>query len=131
MLNVKKLLTQILTTLSSMGTRIEGTAQTTQVATNSKTVVNKLTVPKGTWLLIFESALNIGSNHQFQSTISSATGGDYAEEQGGSSLSGIVRHNLCWAVHVTGSTVFTATQYHNAGSTITVNTNEFIAVRIG
>ena len=83
---------------------VYGEAQTTTVANTTKTNVNKLVLDEGTWLVVFDSAINnIGSSKQFQSTIM-VESSDKASEQGGSALSGLVRHNLSCILKCTEQT---------------------------
>lgn len=130
MLNLKKLLTKILSSFSTIGTSLAGTAQVDSVPSETKTIVNRITLPKGKWLIVYQAALNISAGKQFQATITPAGAYDISAEQIMTGMSGIYRFNMAAIVSPTSQTTYYGTMYHNQGSAVAVNTSTLSAIRI-
>ncbi len=106
---------------------VNGEVLTNTVASTTKTNVNQLVLEAGTWLIIFQSAISVGSSKQFQSTIT-YNSADVAGEQGGTSLTGIVRHNLSAIIKFDSQATVYGTMYQNSGSSLSTLMNTMYAI---
>ena len=130
-LRLKALIAKYLNSLVSIGQTVTGTVLTNKIANTTKTSTNSVTVSKGTWLIVFQAALPLGTGKQFQATITPSGEGDLVASQPGVSITGLTRLNVTAVYKATGSKVIYGTMYHNNGSAVTINTNYMLAVRIG
>ena len=112
------------------GAIINGTALTSTVANATKTNTSSVEVGAGTWLILFQAALPLGTGKQFQATITPSGESDLCAMQPGTAITGLTRLNVT-AIYSTNSTATVyGTMYHNNGSALTVNTSNILAVRL-